>query len=243
MKTNQLMHVEIGEFRLPIDHLTMMGSLTDLWTYGNSLRIAKGIHSLDMKNYLRQLETLEFVKSLELSLIGEGLKQVIPSDSKSVVTTHYEIVATEHIGRFEIKGPALTCLKTKKGKGGGTWAHLYLLLDAASRLDSDFRLQIYKTFVEGKILQWRNDSGDEFINLNIAIDYFLPTEDKKERVERYKICAWDLKCKIKPDGNTWNTASYLQLQKRAEIEKDLVKYLRMGFVRNFNHLKEIISQL
>lgn len=228
MKTNQLMHVRIGEHVLPIEHKTMMGSLTDVWRIGNTFRIQKGLNPLDLNNFLRTPETLEFVQALEYDL---GI------ESKYVGSTGLVVD-----GRIpsNIKSDLI---KTKRGKGGGTWAHLYILLDAAGRLDASFRLEMYKTFVAGKILQWRDDSGDEFIQLNIAIDAYLPERDGRDNTGIYIQCAKMLKAKINPDGDSWNTASQSQLQKRYDIEKRLVDLLRLGVIRNFEHLKEIIQKI
>lgn len=131
---------------------------------------------------------------------------------------------------------------TKRGKGGGTWAHLYILLDAAARLDPNFKHQMYKTFVEGRILQWREDGGDEFLNLNIAIDAYLPEREGKDNTGIFIQVAKQLKAKILNPDDTWNTASFPQLEKRAKLEKDLCNYLRLGMVRNYDHLKELITK-
>lgn len=231
MKTNQLMQVNIGSHVIPITHKDFMGSLTDVWKAGNSYRTKRGVPELDMNNWLRSQETLEYVKVVE--------KDVLP---ECVVPTHY--------GRDEtVVNYALTTvitsplIRTKRGKGGGTWAHLYILLDAAARLDPEFKHLMYKTFVEGKILQWRDDSGDEFINLNIAIDAYLAGREGKDNKGVFIQCAIRLKDKLKPDGDNWNTASYLQLERRAEVEKQLVGLLRLGVVRDFDHLKELIEKL
>ena len=55
---------------------------------------------------------------------------------------------------------------------------------------------MYKTFVEGKILQWREDGGDEFINLNIAIDAYLPEREGKDNTGIFIQVAKQLKAKI-----------------------------------------------
>jgi hypothetical protein len=232
MKTNQLMQVAIGDFRLPIEHKTMMGSLTELWNYGNSIRLSKGLGALDLSNYLRQSETLEFLQVVETKVNSEYVK---PTD--------FEIVEREGQNRYELVGPKLTCVTTKRGKGGGTWAHLYVLLDAASRLDANFKFMVYDTFVNHKILQWRDDSGDEFKNLNIAIDAYLTDRQGKDNHWLYVNSAKMLKAKIKPDGDTWNTANYDQLERRTKLESKLVDFLKMGLVRDWDHLKEVITKL
>ncbi len=231
METNQLMRVEIGDFRLPIEHLTMMGNLNELWTYGNSIRQNKGKSPLDLKNYLRQKETLEFVQTVE--------DRVFP---KCVQSTHYKI-EEKTPGRYEIIGGELNCLKTKRGKGGGTWAHLYLLLDAAARLDPEFRLQIYEAFVAGKILKWRDDSGEEFKKLNIAIDAYLPEREGKTNKNIFINVAKMLKSKLIPGVICWNEANSIQLENRTRVEEKLILFLQSGLIRNWEHLKEVINNL
>lgn len=48
-------------------------------------------------------------------------------------------------------------ITTKTGKGGGTWVNYELLIEAAAFLDADFKLELYKTFIDAEILQWRED--------------------------------------------------------------------------------------
>ena len=227
MKTNQVMRVTIGEHTLPIGHKNMMGSLTEVWKIGNAYRTKRGLPELDLSNWLRSPETLEYVKVVEDDL---NFKSVFSTDLSSRGTT---LAKT-------IESPLIT---TKRGKGGGTWAHLYILLDAAARLDPQFKHKMYKTFVEGKLLQWRDDGGDEFINLNIAIDAYLPERDGMDNVNVFIYVAKQLKAKILSPYDTWNTASLPQLEKRARLEKDLCNYLRLGMIRNYDHLKEVIAKI
>lgn len=221
------MQVTIGEHTLPIGHKTMMGSLTEVWKIGNAYRTKRGLPELDLSNWLRSPGTLEYVKVVEDDL---NFKSVLSTDLSSRGTT---LAKT-------IESPLIT---TKRGKGGGTWAHLYILLDAAARLDPQFKHKMYKTFVEGKLLQWRDDGGDEFINLNIAIDAYLPERDGMDNVNVFIYVAKQLKAKILSPYDTWNTASLPQLEKRARLEKDLCNYLRLGMIRNYDHLKEVIAKI
>ena len=221
------MRVTIGEHTLPIGHKNMMGSLTEVWKIGNAYRAQRGLPELDLSNWLRSPETLEYVKVVEDDL---NFKSVFSTDLSSRGTT---LAKT-------IESPLIT---TKRGKGGGTWAHLYILLDAAARLDPQFKHKMYKTFVEGKLLQWRDDGGDEFINLNIAIDAYLPERDGMDNVNVFIYVAKQLKAKILSPYDTWNTASLPQLEKRARLEKDLCNYLRLGMIRNYDHLKEVIAKI
>ena len=144
---------------------------------------------------------------------------------------------------------------TKRGKGGGTWAHLYILLDAATFLDPDFKFQVYKTFVEGKILQYRDESGDRYKPFNMAIDQ-LPDrvgKDNKwlyvhaanllaERIGLPAVSEMPVDDKGKP-MNRWNAATAHQLSARADAEKMLTGMVQFGVVRDWEHLKELIGKV
>lgn len=268
MKTNQLMQVCIGDFKLPIEHLSMMGSLTELWNYGNSIRLRKGLGSLDLKNYLRERETLEFINvverytdasdsgkiklgaapDLELSPQKNTGAAQIPTgseDSKCVNPTHFGVVERQHIGTYKIENFSnLKCIKTKRGKTGGTWAHLYILLDAASQLDAEFKFQIYHTFVTNKILQWRDESGDQFKAINLAVDAYLPGREGKDSNKGIYINISNmLKSKINPTLESWNVASYQELESRSRYETQLIGFLKANLIKDWDHLKEVIDKL
>jgi hypothetical protein len=240
MKTNQLMQVRIGSHVIPIMHKTFMGSLTDVWKAGNSYRARNGREELDMHHWLRSPETLEYIKVVEKDVIT---KCAVPAHLEGI---DFEVVfeRDETIINYSLKAVIKSPLiVSKRGKGGGTWAHLYILLDAAARLDPEFKHMMYKSFVEGRILQWRDDSGDQFIALNAAIDAYLPERKDKDNTGIFIQCAKKLKEKINPDGDNWNTASFNQLELRASIEKDLVRLLSLGVVKNYDHLKELIARI
>jgi hypothetical protein len=228
MKSNQLMQVNLGGQQFPIEHKTMMGSLTDIWNIGNSFREANGLKPLDLSNFLRSPETQEFVTVLEKDLGSKNIKSV-------------ESTGLKKNGMVEKITSDL--IKTKRGKNGGTWAHLYIILEAAAKLDANLRLSMYKTFISGKLLEWRDSSGDEFQNLNIAIDAYLPGREGKENTGIYITCAKRIKERVSPDGDSWNTATHVQLKLRTELEKKLVGFLEMGFIKDYPHLKQVIAKI
>lgn len=231
MKTNQMMTVNIGTHVFPIGHKDMFGSLTDVWKIGNSYRTKRGLPELDLNHWLRSPETLEYIKVVENDVLAKCAEPAHLERDETVVNSALKTT---------IQSPLI---KAKRGKGGGTWAHLYILLDAAARLDPEFKHQMYKTFVTHKLLQWRDDSGDEFINLNIAIDAYLPGREGKENTGIYINAAKLLKAKLAPEENDWNKASYPKLELRTNIERKLVDFLKMGVVRDWEHLKELIERV
>lgn len=142
----------------------------------------------------------------------------------------------------EINEPAI---RTKRGKGGSTSAHLYILLDAAAHLSPKLKLEMYKIFVEGKLLQWRDMSGDKFIDLNLRLS--LTADDvlgKPSHHGHYTTLAKIIKSRILPEGHAgWNYTSHDALSERTRIETFLSEALKNGLVRDWEHLKELAGKV
>ena len=202
------------------------------------------------------------------SVDSTDYKNPLESDSsKSAVTADYkndgsgEILnlPSRHIKAGGRLAESITktspLFKTKRGKGGGTWAHLYILLDAATFLDPDFKYQVYKTFVEGKILQYRDESGDRYKPFNMAIDQ-LPDRVGKDNKWLYVHAANLLAERIGLPAvsempvddkgkhlNRWNAATAHQLSARADAEKMLTGMVQFGLVRDWEHLKDLVERV
>lgn len=137
--------------------------------------------------------------------------------------------------------PALR--RKRGGRGGGeSWAHLYVLLDAAAYLSPELKLDIYEKFVQGKLLEWRDRSGDNFIDLNAAValnaeEVFGKPAHKGHYINLAKIIR--KRCGVE----NWNRADHKQLQERARIEEALATMLKAGVVRDWDHLKELAEKV
>ncbi len=161
MKTDQKMVVQLGNATVKIHHKTMMGSLNDILTIGNSYRLAKGLRELELKEYLYRESTWELIEATENkinenSLNGENLTII---DFDKYRRTNGQIDYPKLMKNFSV-------IKTKRGKGGGTWGHLYIMLDLATQLDANFKVLVFETFIKSKILEWRDLGGDNYILLN-----------------------------------------------------------------------------
>ena len=133
---------------------------------------------------------------------------------------------------------------TGKGNSRKTTAHLSLLIYAAEYLNPDFHAHVIKTFVEDRILQSRDESGDEYSILNHYIDLYLPGREGKPSNRGIFInCAKLLKGKITPDGDSWNTASAQQLRDRVGLEASLSQMLKVGVIKDWDHMKEVIGRM
>jgi hypothetical protein len=132
---------------------------------------------------------------------------------------------------------------TGRGNQKQTMAHVCVMIYAAEYLSPAFHAHVIKTFCEDRILQWRDSSGDEFKAMNIVIDHYLPGREGRDNKGIFIQTAVLIREKINPDGGGWNTATAEQLQRRDRLQNDITKFLKMGFIKDWNHLKETISKL
>jgi len=243
MKTNQIMQLSFDDYNLEIGHKDMMGSLTSLWSIGNAMRVKKGLRELDMKHYMTSPETLELVKACEVEFGYRNIEDVdFIEESNSADSAELEKRSTKKKGTVKtIKSPLI---RVKEGRYGGTWCHLYILLDAAGKLDASFKVQIYKRVVEGGLLQWRDDSGDAYKALNIAIDKLCVTQSGHNAYPAiYMNVANKIRKKVNPTGGNWNTATHDELSCRTKIENSLITFIQADLVTGYEHLMSLIDKL
>lgn len=149
----------------------------------------------------------------------------------------YISIVSQDIGR--------DALITKTGKGGYIRAHLRILIDASMYLDPYFKDDVIKTFVDGKLLQTRDLSGDNFIELNAQVA--LSAQDvlgKPSHTGHYIQLAKIIKSRSLPDQNLgWNCANSEQLHERTRIEMLLSEFLKNNLVRDWEHLKELAAKV
>lgn len=208
MKTNQLMTVCFPLGDLHIWHKTGMGSLTDLFRIGNSMRIMESKGALNITQFIEAKATQEFI---------------------SVVMNEQQISYESVIK------------KAGRGKSARTEANLHFLIYAAQHLSVKFHYQVIDTFIKGKLLEWRDQSGDEYKALNMAIDAYLPDRIGKDNKSLYIQSAMLVKAAINPEGGDWNTAQPDELKQRTKLEEKLISFLKAGLVRDFDHLKSLIK--
>lgn len=133
--------------------------------------------------------------------------------------------------------------KTGRGKSAKTYACLELMIYAAEYLSTDFHVEVIRSFIRGKILEYRDESGDNFKAMNIAIDNHLPGREGKDNKGLRIQVAKTIKEKINPSLTSWNFASADELRYRASIEDKLTSLLDLGVVKDWEHMKELICKL
>jgi hypothetical protein len=139
-----------------------------------------------------------------------------------------------------------------KGKGSKTYAQLHFLIYAAEKLSPTFHFHVIDIFLSKHLLQLRDDGGNVFKTLNLAIDQWLPDRKGKYNMGCYIQVATLLRAKIFPEieffeqgVNIWNTdrATYDKQYLREDYEDKLVSFLKAKLIKDFSHLKEIIKTL
>ena len=137
-------------------------------------------------------------------------------------------------------------VKVGKGKYTRTMVHVSVAILAAEFISPEFHARVHKEFIEGKILEFRNFGGSEFISMNIAIDQFLPERDGKDNKGVIIQCAKTLRTKIlgaEATTESWNTATSGQTHLRYQMEDKIVSFLKLGLIKNYTHLKETIDRM
>lgn len=139
-----------------------------------------------------------------------------------------------------------------KGKASRTYGQLHFLIYAAEKLSPTFHFHVIDVFLSKHLLQLRDDGGNVFKTLNLAIDQWLPDRKGKHNIGCYIQVAKMLRAKIFPEIETfdssiniWNTdlANYDKQYLREDYEDKLVSFLRAGLITDWKHLKEVIEKL
>lgn len=137
-------------------------------------------------------------------------------------------------------------VKKGKGKNTKTLVHVSIALLAAESMNPRFHAHIHRTFIEGKLLEFRERGGTEFVKLNASIDENLPGREGKSNKGVFIQVAKRLRDKILGESavaGDWDKATVAQTHMRYDVENKLSEMLRLNLVRDYDHLKEIINKL
>ncbi len=194
------------------------------------------------------------------ALFKLGLKYRIEKGFSSVnITTFLKSTKTKNFIEIIARNQNISIDKVvfnngKKGKASRTYANLHFIVYTAEYLDPDFHYEVIDTFIQSKILNKRDDGGDDFIELNNYLNE-LPDRVGQNNIGIFIQTAIKLRSKIFPENqiieckekgiNIWNSeyANYLNLYKRDDYEKKLISFIQMGFINNYVGVKNAIEKL
>jgi len=187
--------------------------LNDMFIAGNAIRLGLGKPALQMQSFLNSKSLAEYV------------------DAASQVWN----LPVEHF----IK-------KEGSGKNTRTYVHVSVALLAAETMSPLFHASVHKVFIEGKLLEFRESGGTEFKALNATIDSYLPDRQGKQNKGVFIQIAKLIRSRILGgDAKTedWNSASVEQTQLRYDWERKLCEMMRLGLIKDYEHLKDIVGKL
>ncbi|MFM7008159.1 MAG: hypothetical protein ACKO0Z_02300 [Betaproteobacteria bacterium] len=215
MKTDQLLTLTFSGATVTLNHANAYGDLTSVLDAANKYRVD------DNDGKAIQLASL---------LSSDGF------------TRQVELLCED--GDFSVD-PRGAYYKVGKGRNTRTEAHIVLLLYVAQVVSPRFHYEFNKRVVLENLCRWRDESGNEFIALNAALEmHSAKVLGKPAHQGHYIQMAKALRAKILPPEHLgWNFASADELRKRTEAEQTLVKLLQLGVVRDWEHLKELIEKL
>jgi hypothetical protein len=133
-----------------------------------------------------------------------------------------------------------------KGSKSRTMAHISVAIYVAEQMSPVFHAHVIKTFLEGKLLEFREMGGTEFKNLNAAIDLYLPGRQGADNMGIYIQAAKLIRAKLLGADATaggWAVATAAQTLSRYEAERALVQMLSLGLVKDWEHLKDLIAKV
>lgn len=132
---------------------------------------------------------------------------------------------------------------TGKGKNARVMANIFVIIYAAEYLSPAFHVEVIDTFINSKLLTWRDESGDHFKGLNEEIkNAALDILGKPAHKGHFITLANIINARI-GDKIEWNTASAKQLEERDRIEKVLTSVIKLGLVKDWEHLKQIATEI
>ena len=265
LKTNQMMKVQIGNFGIiEIGHKTEMGRVSQVIEMGNKRRKENGLKPKLLDHILNKSEFWEFIiarntlfyqnfnslKLRELKNVDRMgfmpykiTKQLSIKSDFTILDNYQDLVGQIQYSELIKKFPHL--IKSKRGRNGGTWAELYILLKIASMLDKDLEVAIYDVFIKSQILQYRDNGGDSFKKLNLAIKKYIPSSSGNNQGRFIQIAKL-----LREKLEITNTKGYneiehnLEIQKRRdEIEKNLIFSLQSKLITSYKQLKNVIENL
>ena len=267
------MIVQIGDFgTIEIGHKTKMGKVSQVIDMGNKNRVAKGLSKIEMKSILRRQDLWEFViarntqqiklskkvdstgfskcaDSTPLEKINNSYNLFPELNSSTIQSDYSEILyykgSDGKIRYEELMKKFPTLIKSSRGKKGGTFAELYILLKIASILDKDLEVEIYRIFIEENLLFFRDLGGDNFKLLNIAIDTLSDRKGKNNKGV-YRIIATLFRDKLEiletKGYNEKEHNSFIQLTRSKWLDR-IIFAIESNYIKTYQELKVAVSKL
>lgn len=130
-----------------------------------------------------------------------------------------------------------------KGKSAKTMANTFVLIYTAKKYLDNYMVEVIDTFINSKLLSWRDESGDHFKGLNEEIKSAAENLLGKPAHQGHFITIAKIVNARVGDKVEWNTATAEQLKERDRIETGLCTVIKLGVVKDWEHLKQIAAEV
>lgn len=258
-----MMAVKINEdLTFKIGHKTQMGYANGIFDYGNPLRVSRGLKPFDdLHDLIRRRSFWEFVIGISTEDTRKAHNKVNGEIPIANISANYTLLDgyIDAKGRVKLKA-IMKCFPNliKSQVGGhlsnrGYWMDLRLLLKVATMLDPQLEAQIYDVFINGKILEYRDEGGTNFNKFKQLLkDKFSinKTEESSlifSRALRENIFGREVVTEFRkeyPKDNIWNSdlATDAIQEKRTKLEDKLCMLVEEGFIMDADTLLAYISK-
>ena len=165
----------------------------------------------------------------------------IPSMHKWLSSTRTKILISEYEDLNDVTEGELVYIKGT-GRNAKTWAHIDLVVSAMAFIDPKIEAAVTHEFVNNRVLAWRDDSGEQFKDLNALIAFkAISVLGKPSHRGHYIAIAKSIKTRC--EVADWNLSSASQLKERTRIETALTVLLENDVVTDWEHLKELANKV
>lgn len=202
-----------------------MVNLNEMIAVGNKYRAERGMLPLTIEEYLRRKETWEFIEVLDFK---SGNFPELEFDDRG------RIVYSEMIKQTEL-------IASRRGRYGGTYGDLYVALDIATWMNPEFKMEVYKTFLEQKIVGVRNSGADKFREFTEK----MTAKFKDIRTSDYVNVAVEMNRKVNGEyvkGWDHQNADTEKQQLRLDIINACCMMIEMGYVTSVPQLCSFIER-
>ena len=153
----------------------------------------------------------------------------LQSTKDFIQTIDEDSLGRDHADSCKTISYIITRGNKSKGIENQVWMHPYLFMDFAMWINPKFKLTVIK-FIYDQLIQFRHNAGDYYKTLNKAIAKFSGV--------RFQQVAKGLNYLVFDSHNAdlRQNATEEQLQKLAELEKQLAFAVDMGFIKSYDEL-------
>jgi hypothetical protein len=260
MKTDMMMDVNLGTFgTVAIRHKSKMGNLNHIMEIGNEIRESKGLKTKRLDTFLRTKHNWEMIikvnheeskssSAYAEKVSGEFTKNYLKDELALLPTDTQGRVKYTKVAKSKVYERVFKIQNTGRFENRGIWANLFILLDLATWLDVDLKYEVYRVFIEEKLLIVRDLGGDEYLRLNVVASTDLLGLDISNSSQADPRVRVAISMEMREKLSILDTRGYNQREHdikvqeaRLKIEEMAIQLIKMKMVTTFDGLLSFIK--